>query len=251
MSDQELAPSKQEAIDEIDALIMGEPERETDPEPVDESPALEPDEVEILDDEPAIESEAEPEEENSSIDYDLEIPMPGGGDTIKLGALKDRVVELERGESAMIDRENDLLRKTQEFSEALQAAGGEIPQELKQRMSKQMEVHLEREHDLMMQAIPEWKDKATFDSDRQSIAKVGKEYGFSPDDISSIADHRVIKFMRDYARLKAQEEKAQANIVKLRDKPKPRGKPRGISKPKISGTMDEQIAAIDKLIQSG
>ena len=100
----------------IDNELMGiEPE----PENPEKEQAPEP---ELALDTPEAEAEPEVEPEGVQIDYDLEIPMPGGGDTITLGKLKDQYVEQQRSESAIIDRENDVLRRTNELAQAIQAA---------------------------------------------------------------------------------------------------------------------------------
>lgn len=144
----------------------------------------------------------------SSIDYDLEIPMPDGQEPIKLGELKDKVTRLERSESQMIERENALMRQQDEVNQLLQAAG-QLPPALREQAAQRMEQTLASERDAMLQAIPEWSDRETYDRDRTAILDVGKQYGFSDIEVGQIMDHRVVKFMRDHARLLNERQAAE------------------------------------------
>lgn len=163
----------------------------------------------------------EPDEVN--IDYELEVPMPDGQEPIKLGALKDKVVRLERLETDMIDRENELMVKQDEFAKVMNMMGGEIPDGVKAEMSKRQQVHLEREHDAMMRTIPSWKDKTEFEAGRKQVVEVASMYGFSADEMGKIADHRVIKILLDHSKLLGDRKKAQETVTKLRKKPTPKG----------------------------
>ena len=134
-----------------------------DDEVLDEILSSSPDEpLETDTPEKAEAAEPEPEKveeaEEVEIDYELKIPMPDGKEAISLGDMKDKVTQLERTEAQYIERENAILREQQVLTEAIQAAGGNVPPELKQQMDAQMMQHQERQHELMLQSMPEMAD---------------------------------------------------------------------------------------------
>lgn len=201
-------------------------------------------------------AEAIPEAE---IDYDLEIPMPDGREPMRLGELKDKVTELERTEAQMIERENALMRQQDEVNQLLSAAG-QLPPELAQQAEQRLQQTLAKEREAMMQAIPEWSDRETYDRDRAGILEVGQQYGFSELEVGQIMDHRVVKFMRDHARLLDQKKAAEKLPEKIKkqsrkgQRPTQRAKKSEIDQlvgiAKESNNDDLKMAAIDKLLRS-
>jgi hypothetical protein len=116
------------------------------------------------------------------------------------------------------------------------ASVGEIPHEMRQQAAQYQQQHLEREHRAMLEAIPEWSDKEVFDRDRASILEVGHEYGFSDDEVGQIMDHRVVKFMRDYARM--------ANRLKEAEK-----LPEQVKRASVKGQKRKQAGKVSALDQ--
>jgi len=251
-----------------------EPEQQTDEQLAEETTELSIDEqIEALvSTEPEPDAQAntdtseetdEPgEEEPPEIDYEQSIPMPDGREPMSLSSLKDRVIELERTEDKTIERENEIMRQSDQLANALQMAGGEIPPQLKQQMQTQQAAHLEREHGLMMQAIPEWKDPEVFKADRAEISKIGADYGLTPKELGAIMDHRVVKLLRDHSRLLKAQATAKGNLERLKAVPSKPGRKAPITT--ASGRLNKQIAdaasgndsaakgaAIDALLNTG
>lgn len=205
-------------------------------------------------DEPVAEEEPE-----SSIDYELEIPMPDGRESMKLGELKDKVTELERTEAQIIERENAMMRQQDELNQLMNAAG-QLPPELQQQAQERMQQTLEKEREALVRAIPEWSDRETYDRDKQGILDVTKEYGFSEREIGAVMDHRVVKLLRDHHRLlnqKAEAEKLPAQIKKASRKGKQTGhRAKKSELDQLVGAATEsndddlKMATIDKLLRS-
>mgnify|MGYP001823335854 CR=1 FL=1 len=269
MSEQEQAPlaaNKEldpvgtlDLMDELDAVFDAQhgnehipPEKELAPEPERE---LEEPDSETLEDVAEEVAEAIPE---AVIDYDLEIPMPDGREAMTLGQMKDRVTELERTDAQMIERENALMRQQDELNQLLQAAG-QLPPELTQKAAERLEQTLATERQAMMQAIPEWSDRETYDRDRTAIVDVAKQYGFSELEIGQIVDHRVVKFMRDHARLMGERQEAEKLPKQIRKQSRKGTKPRQKTKRSALDQMvdramksndeDAKFAAIDNLLR--
>lgn len=89
------------------------------------------------------------------------------------------------------------LRRDKETK--LQAAAVEL-QALQAREAEErtgsMRQHLAAERDRLVEAIPDWKDKARFERDRLAIREYGKTIGFSDEELSQAYDHRAIVALR-------------------------------------------------------
>lgn len=253
----------EQSIDEqIEALISeGVPDEKAESEPDHAESENEPDGLEAqagdASDDPEEET-AEEEPENEHIDYNQSIPMPDGREAMSLGALKDRVIELERTEESQISRENDLMKRSDELSNAIQASGVEITPELSQRMAVQQQAHLERESKAMFNAMPTWRDPQVFEQARKEIAEVGKTYGLTPKELSGISDHRLVKLMSDHARLLNAQKTAKDNLVRIKPKQVKKARPgRSATKTNVdklyaqaqkSGSEADKQAAISALL---
>ena len=245
----EFRPSD-DVMDQLDSLVLDEPEEPNSPEKEAAEPEAgrEPEEPE--------EVQAEPEKAEVEIDYELVIPMPDGRDSMTLGQMKDRVNELERTDQQLIERENALMRQQAELTEAMEQMGG-IPPALQQQAAQRNEQRLRQEHDLMLKAIPEWSEKETFDRDRALIFETAKQYGLD-NEIGQISDHRIVKLLRDFSRLLGKSTEAEtlkkeihtASTVKGK-KAAPRTKQSEIDKladQAKAGNDDAGWDAIDKLL---
>ena len=241
------------ATELIEAALYPERAQPTEQEAEPEAAAEMPDET--VQDAEEGEDESPEQAETPDIDYDMLVPMPGGEEPMKLGELKDMAVNARRNETEMVERENSIMRERDELRQMIQAVG-EVPPEVKQNMQKRMQHHLEREHEAMLEAIPEWKEPAQFKADRTAIVELGASYGFTPEEISQIADHRAVKILRDYARMMNQRK---ANVAQFEKAAKPKAKVKQKEaghkaaaakrfERARSGSLQEKMAAIDELI---
>jgi hypothetical protein len=158
--------------------------------------------------------------------YGLEIPMPGEGESITLGELKDQAHEFstvkqrqEKLEDERISHQNDVLRSRQELS-ALVNLLPEIPQELQQQAGAMQQQHLQQEQARLLEVLPEWRDANTFAADREIISNTVAEYGFNDADMSAVTDHRLIKLLHDYGKLRQRMAQAQETAQRVDKSPK-------------------------------
>jgi hypothetical protein len=247
-------PNPVDAAAELIEIELGLKDAPTEqPEAVEKEPELEaaPEEAEEIEGE-----SPEAGDESPVIDYDLEIPMPEGRDALTVGQLKDAVVQAEREAQSIIESQNEIMRERDQLRSLIQAAQGNVPPEVQQAMQSQMRDHLEREHQAMLTAIPEWKEESVFRSERQEIVDLGAEYGFSPEDISQVADHRAVKMLRDYARLKRTRAQNVEQFEKAA-KPKPKRKAQTRSRTAgrdrrfeaaRNGSVGDKVSAINELL---
>lgn len=235
-----------------DLLAGKNPEKEPDAAPGreakadDESP--EKGEQQAADDAP----ETDEESEDVKAFYAKEVKL-SNGESMTVGQLKDlaqdhaaAVLELTERENRVMTRYNEL----QEFGQYLQ-----LPPEALQRVQRLQSQHLYEQHVAMLEAIPEFKDQAAFEKGRAAIFELGKEYGV---DLGQVGDHRVVKMLHDFARLRAQIKTARANLKTVRA-PEPKAKPapingqggelaQRIATAKQTGKESDQLAAIDLLL---
>ena len=239
------------AIDSI--FTGGDPEvPEKAEDASDPVPSEEPDETEITP-ETAVDEATEPD-----IDYELEIPMPDGRDAMKLGELKDKVVELSRTEQQLIERENAIMRERDELTAIMQQVKPEeIPPQVQQKMAEHQAQHLQREHEAMIAAIPEMAEKTGFDKVRESVSRVFEQYG-AADVVNQVMDHRLIQMAYDLDRLQTEKQQALETAQQVKKAAKRVGsKPskRKDSKAELhervknSRNDDAKLAYIDQLLE--
>lgn len=237
------------AEEKVADLLSGKPEREQ-PKPEaggDAEPGAEA--------QPEEEAEqAEPEaEQPEGVDYKQSIPL-SDGTKITLGELKDHYQAHASNLAALIERENQVMAKHSELQEMAQYL--QLPPEVRERIEAQQRQHLQAQHGLMIGAIPEWKDPAAFEKGRAAIFGLGEEYGV---DLSKVTDHKVVKMLHDFARLRAAITTAKANVKPVRaqaPRPTPAKAPSGnpdlqtaIQTAKRTGNHNDQVAAVDLLLR--
>lgn len=139
-------------------------------------------------------------------------------------------------------------RRMAEFNQIRQMQ--QVEQQRQQAESQQeMQRRLAEEREKLHQVMPELKDPAQFEAFRTDLMKHGTEdYGVTPEELSSIDDHRYLRILSDaiaYRKLKA---KAPAARQKLESKPKLKQRRRMDPKAK---TSREAQARQQKLRKSG
>lgn len=158
--------------------------------------------------------------------YSLEIPLPGDGERITLGELKDGYTEfskVERQAEKLNEEktayENDKLRSYQELQTLVNLLP-EVPEQYRAQAAQMQQQHLQTEQARLLEVMPEWKDANNFEAGRSAINGLASEYGFSPAEVAGIADHRLVKLLHDYAGMKAQKAQAQEAAQKITKPPK-------------------------------
>lgn len=265
MSGDTIAPEPQDnTLSEISELI-NPPEMPDSPET--EQPAEAAQEVQPEPDEVAETPEdTEPEQEAPAIDYDLEVPMPDGGESQTIGQLKDFFQQHQEWQQERDDwadtrtsQENELLVARQQIVELSQLMG-EVKPEVIQALAAQQQARIEQQRNLMMQSIPDWQDQEKMKADRARIVETAAEYGVTAQDIGLVNDHRFVKMLKDFADMKQRQARGQAALDKAAKPPKGQkvsGKVK--EKPRTAqlverakaGNRDDQMAAISALIKEG
>lgn len=198
------------------------------------------------------ETGAEEGEEPAGIDYKQQIPL-SNGEKVTLGELKDFYQQQDAKLADLIDRENKVMQQYSELQELGQYL--QLPPEKRQQIAQQQAEHLQQQHGLMLAAIPEWKDQAVFEKSRMAIFDLGKEYGV---DLTQVTDHKVVKMLHDFARLKGAVKAVKGQVKQVRT-PEPKAvaiKPQqgaelatAISTAKKTRNEADQVKAVEMLLR--
>lgn len=138
-------------------------------------------------------------------------------------------------------RRNDHLRQLQTERSALTEREQYDQQ---QRMVEHMRVEGER----LKEAIPEWNDTKKMTEDQGTLVDYLQGYGYTPNEIGMVADHRAIVMARK-AMLYDKLQEAKPRVVK-RAKRAPTAKP-GSSKGRKPKGVNKLVASRKRLAKSG
>lgn len=195
--------------------------------------------------------------------YGIQVAMPNGAEPLTIGQLKDRIGELVDFETreAQFDQrrvkaEGELLRAQTEMREILALIPkGQLNPELVNKMRQRHEATTNRERELTMEHIPDWQNEKTRTEDLKGMVEMLSDYGFEPSFISTVVDHRALKFIRDSylrdKRIKAALAKVTTPAGKAGQRPsgksgKAPSKP-GAAPSKKQGAVPSQRARIENL----
>lgn len=193
--------------------------------------------------------------------YAIEIPASeDGGESQTFGKLKD----LAAGESDFAGRElefeerrvsfgNDQAKARQELELVLKSLPeGAIKPDVLAKARKEREVMLDREAARVLDVIPEWKDAEARRVDLAGIGEHMEQYGFDKNHIDQIADHRMLRYMRDNFNRKVLVEKALEGVKPVKLVPKGKGTHAAArtDAPKATpeSSINKQLDAIDSLL---
>ena len=112
-----------------------------------------------------------------------------------------------------------------------------------------LEAHRNQEMTRLLQLMPDLKDPTKGKEMKEQMLSVGNEYGYSPDEISAIVDHRAIRVLDDarkYREIMASKSKAVEKASQ-----KQRTKPIKAGSKKISSSQKELRNKQQKLRNSG
>lgn len=108
--------------------------------------------------------------------------------------------EVQQRQAQIQASKQELARNWQAQSETMRA-----------EQAGQLQEHLGREREALLQAVPEWRDEGAFDTERKSMREYLSVQGFADAEIDNATDHRLIVMARK-ARL-YDEQSAKASVA--------------------------------------
>ncbi len=194
--------------------------------------------------------------------YAIAIPAAeDGGESQTFGKLKDlAAVESDYAgrELQLAERRvkfgNDQAKARQELELVLKSLPeGSIKPEVLATARREREVMLDREAVRVLDVIPEWSNDEAKRTDLAGIGEHMEQYGFEKGHIDLIADHRMLRYMRDNFNRMKLVEKALAGVKPVKKVPKGGAQQPVKPKPKTEATpassQAEQLDAIDDLLK--
>lgn len=132
----------------------------------------------------------------------------------------------------------------QKMAEIQQALAGNSQAEMQARNA-----YLQREMDTLKQVIPDFADPEKAQSLRNNMLSVSQNtYGFDPQEIAAITDHRVLRVLHDAIQYRAAQGGKEQAIKKAKAKPRRTVKP---GAKKTASNQNSQRQARSKLKRSG
>ncbi len=163
--------------------------------------------------------------------YDSIQITTGDGETLTLGEVKDRITtqeaatrEIVQRETAISERESATLQNMQLLQEVMSDLKGKLNPQTIQKLQQRTAETEARERQMMLQTMPELKDKAQLDTFRSEVADHMTAFGFRPNELV-IRDHRIALAIKDAIATKRQLQKLM-EFEPEQDPPKPH-KPQG------------------------
>ena len=139
-------------------------------------------------------------------------------------------------------KQKEFARERQAMREQRAQQFNEIQQEQARMQQYHAAQHLEGERQLLMEAIPAWKDSATAKAEKQAIRNFAvQHYGLDDQQLRTTSDHRVVKVLYDAYQFHQANKKANQAINEKTEEPRPVLKRQGRSyKPTGKRVSDAQ-----------
>ena len=217
-------PAKDESLkessvdDEIASLEADETDPEADQEQ-DQEQDQETEPVETLD----AKSLAEKLDVTVEEIYSMKFPYGENGDAITLGELKDagiRARTIDEEVETLADQRNsftnDQMKSRSELQNIVSMLPDGIPPELVQAANFQRQQAVQRERVSLLETLPDWQDSAVEEIARGAISDNLKQYGFQQIEIDNMLDHRLVKLMHDFTRMRQKIVKPAAEVQKMK-----------------------------------
>lgn len=149
--------------------------------------------------------------------YAIKVPMPNGEEALSIGEIKDRVGELVDFESRVttfeerrIKSEGMLLQAQSELRDILEMLPKDaLKPEVREKLRARQQATTAREKQLTLEHIPEWHDSKRRTADLEGMATMmERDYGFHPEFLATVSDHRAMKFIRDTYLIRSRIQKS-------------------------------------------
>lgn len=96
---------------------------------------------------------------------------------------------------------------------------------LQERQRREM---IAQEQSRLLDAVPEWQDPAKFKEAAKEIVDFGNSYGFKPEELADVVDHRMLLVLRDavaYRKLQTAKPEVTKKVAQAAVTMKPGAKP--------------------------
>jgi hypothetical protein len=152
--------------------------------------------------------------------YAIKVPLGNGAEPMTLGELKDSVGELANLDARALEfdqrrvaSEGEILRAQQELRGLMALIPKQhLSPELVDKVRKNHVATQARERQLTLEHIPAWENEEVRTKEIEDITKMFSDYGFDDGFVTTIVDHRAMKFARDTMLMRKRIAKALAEV---------------------------------------
>jgi hypothetical protein len=116
-------------------------------------------------------------------------------------------------------------RQRMEHFQALQQHGQTLMAQQQQQAQQARAAYQQQESQALFKAMPDLAKPEKLAAFRTQAVDIGTKYGFTPDEVAGIADHRMILALRDLAKFQAQQAQNGELKTKLANTPPKVAKP--------------------------
>lgn len=144
-------------------------------------------------------------------------------------------------------RQREVMRENREKAAAIQAEQQRLYEIAQQEHIQQLMAHKAKESQVLVEAIPSWKDPAKAKAEKAMLIEFGQKMGFTPQELGNIYDHRVVLALRKAALYDQMQAKRQGIKPVTNNGPKP-------AKPGAAGRvsqMSDAARAKQRLAKTG
>jgi hypothetical protein len=166
--------------------------------------------------------------------YDIQIPSARDGEEpYTLGKLKDLAADHGEFTVRTIALEEEYRKKQGEYMRAeqeLQAILATLPadaisEKARSALRAKRDQVIKAERTRVLETIPEWQDVEVRTQELEQIVEHLRDYGFPENYITSIFDHRTLRYIRENWRREVQLRKALERVQERKPTPPPKSKP--------------------------
>lgn len=182
--------------------------------------------------------------------YGIKVPMKDGAEPLTIGQMKDKLSELvdfehrvSEFEERRIKQEGDLLRSQAELRGLIEILPKDaIKPEILAKVRARQETVARNEKRQTLEHIPEWRDETRRAKEIEDIVDTLGDYGFDASFLESVVDHRAIKLLNDFTKMRNRIRKSLESVrdpKRLGIRPSGKGAPR---KPPVENTSRKNPA---------
>lgn len=134
-------------------------------------------------------------------------------------------------------------QQLQQRRQAIAAEQARLTQQQILDQQSQLRERVETEAQLLVDAIPAWKDSAKAATERKALVEYGREAGFSAEELNSVYDHRAVKILYKawkYDQAVAKQRAAQAKVGAA---------PKSVLQPGQGGVQSRKVADVTRAKQ--
>lgn len=140
--------------------------------------------------------------------------------------------------------QRDQWRDRNERRQALEAERQRIEEQTAKEQQQKLVKHLQREQERLIERLPEWRDEKTAKKERQEVADLLREVGWTDEELGQLYDHRAIVLARMALKSRRLQDKRDVVAKKAKGKPK-------VTKPGPRKESDSGQAALKKVKRTG